>query len=69
MEDIALAKRLKRCGPPLCLAARVATSARRWERHGLVRTVLTMWGLRLAYFFGASPERLARRYGYAPQER
>jgi rSAM/selenodomain-associated transferase 2 len=62
MEDIALCKRLKREGPPLCLRERVLTSGRRWETHGVLRTILLMWGLRLAYFFGADPAALARRY-------
>jgi hypothetical protein len=62
MEDIALSRGLKRISAPLCLRARVRTSGRRWENRGLLRTILMMWRLRLAYFFGASPERLARRY-------
>lgn len=64
MEDIALSKRLKRLGRPLCLRERVTTSGRRWERHGVLRTILLMWRLRLAFFFGADPAALARRYGY-----
>lgn len=62
MEDIALSKRLKRLGAPLCLRARVTTSARRWEQHGVFRTMLLMWRLRLAYALGADPRRLAARY-------
>ncbi|OGA72766.1 MAG: glycosyl transferase [Betaproteobacteria bacterium RIFCSPLOWO2_12_FULL_66_14] len=62
MEDIALSKALKRLSPPLCLAERVTTSGRRWERHGIARTILFMWWLRLRYFFGASPALLARTY-------
>jgi rSAM/selenodomain-associated transferase 2 len=68
MEDIALSRRLKRAGRPLCLKARVTTSGRRWEQRGIVRTILLMWRLRLAYFLGADPHALARRYGYAPRE-
>ena len=41
------------------------TSARRWRRHGTLRTVLLMWALRLRFFFGADPAKLARAYGYA----
>mgnify|MGYP001153506340 FL=1 len=63
MEDIALSKALKRRGPPLCLRSRAITSGRRWERHGTLATVLLMWRLRLAYFLGADPARLAERYG------
>jgi rSAM/selenodomain-associated transferase 2 len=66
MEDLVLSKRLKRLGPPLCLHARVTTSGRRWERHGVVRTILLMWRLRVAFWRGADPADLARQYGYPP---
>jgi len=65
MEDIALSKRLKRLSPPLCLRQRVITSSRRWEQNGILHTILLMWRLRLAYFLGADPAHLARRY-YRP---
>src|SRR5262249_5655183 len=64
MEDIALSARLKGFGRPLCLKEKVVTSGRRWEQNGVVRTMLLMWWLRLAYFFGAQPAALARRYGH-----
>ncbi len=64
MEDIALSKRLKRTGPPLCLRERVVTSGRRWETNGILATVLLMWRLRLAYFFGVDPKQLAQQYGH-----
>ncbi len=66
MEDIALSARLKRLGRPACLSARVTTSSRRWRRHGVWRTIWLMWQLRLRYFLGADPARLARAYGYDP---
>ncbi len=63
MEDIELSRRLRRHGgAPLCLAERVHTSGRRWERHGVWRTVVLMWRLRLLYRLGVSAERLARDY-------
>ncbi len=65
MEDIALSKSLKNHGPPACLHQRVTTSARRWEKHGVWRTVLLMWRLRAAYFWGSPADVLAQRYGYA----
>lgn len=68
MEDIALSAQLKCIGYPLCLRARVTTSERRWRMQGILRTVVLMWRLRLAYFLGADPAQLARRYGYAPAE-
>ena len=66
MEDIALSVRLKRVGRPLCLRAQVSTSGRRWEKHGVARTIALMWRLRLSYALGADPAALAVRYGYAP---
>jgi rSAM/selenodomain-associated transferase 2 len=64
MEDIALSARLKRMGRPLALRACVITSPRRWRKHGTLRTVLLMWFLRLRFFLGADPAKLARAYGY-----
>jgi rSAM/selenodomain-associated transferase 2 len=62
MEDIALSRLLKRRARPTCLGEKVVTSGRRWESRGVLRTVLLMWSLRLLYFLGASPARLARWY-------
>ena len=62
MEDIALSSKLRAHGAPLCIAQRASTSGRRWEKHGVVRTVFLMWRLRLAYYFGADPDKLAPRY-------
>jgi rSAM/selenodomain-associated transferase 2/rSAM/selenodomain-associated transferase 1 len=71
MEDIDLSRRLKATKQPACLSQRVVTSARRWEHHGVLRTVLLMWQLRAAYFFskllGVDTHALARRYGYTPR--
>jgi rSAM/selenodomain-associated transferase 2 len=62
MEDIALSRLLKHDSRPVCLHDKLATSARRWQEHGTLRTILVMWSLRLAYFLGASPVRLAHFY-------
>ncbi|MDV3240072.1 MAG: TIGR04283 family arsenosugar biosynthesis glycosyltransferase [Gammaproteobacteria bacterium] len=62
MEDIALSRTLRRHGPPACLRARLVTSSRRWERYGVLRTILLMWRLRFDYWRGVPPERLAARY-------
>jgi rSAM/selenodomain-associated transferase 2 len=68
MEDIALSRALKRLSRPACIATPVITSGRRWERHGVVRTILKMWRLRLAFFLGADPGKLALAYGYQPRD-
>jgi rSAM/selenodomain-associated transferase 2 len=62
MEDVALCRRLKRTSRPLCIPACATTSGRRWETHGVVRTILLMWRLRFEYFLGADPATLAKRY-------
>ncbi|MFZ4539668.1 TIGR04283 family arsenosugar biosynthesis glycosyltransferase [Propionivibrio sp.] len=69
MEDIALSTSLKRMAPPACLRDRVVTSGRRWEKHGVLTTILLMWLLRAEFFFGADPIKLAVRYGYQPGQR
>ena len=62
MEDIALSTALNKLSPPACLSQQVVTSGRRWEQQGVLRTIVLMWRLRLAYFLGADPNQLARRY-------
>lgn len=62
MEDIELCKKLKHFGKPTRLEASVTTAVRRWRTNGPIRTILTMWWLRLHYWFGATPESLAKWY-------
>jgi rSAM/selenodomain-associated transferase 2 len=69
MEDIAFSGAMRKTAPPACLKEKVTTSGRRWEKHGLLRTNLLMWRLRLRFYLGASPIDLAREYGYVPHER
>jgi hypothetical protein len=68
MEDVLLSRALKRISPPVCLSDRVTTSGRRWESRGVLRTIVTMWRLRLAFFLGADPRDLAVAYGYRPRD-
>ncbi|HEU0282595.1 MAG TPA: TIGR04283 family arsenosugar biosynthesis glycosyltransferase [Gallionella sp.] len=65
MEDIALSRVLKRHSRPAHAAQGLVTSSRRWEQRGVWRTILLMWRLRLAYFLGADPRKLAGLYGDA----
>lgn len=63
MEDIEITRRLlKHYGKPNIINAPISTSARRWLRCGVVKTVLTMWVMQLAFRLGVSPCRLARWY-------
>ncbi len=66
--DLPLMEDIERVGRPACLRQPVLTSARRWQKHGVLRTILLMWHLRASYFFGADPRRLAIRYGYPPRQ-
>jgi len=65
MEDVEFSKRLKRYGKIACLKNKVVTSSRRWEKHGIIKTVMLMWKLRLLYWLGTSPEKLAEIYHHA----
>ena len=63
MEDIEISKRLLKISKPLCIKKnKLITSSRRWEQHGIIRTVLLMWQLRLRFFIGTPASTLARSY-------
>jgi hypothetical protein len=57
MEDIVIshAPETTQRARPAC-ADKVTTAGRRWEKHGVLRTILTMWWLRLRFFCGADPK-------------
>lgn len=62
MEDIELSSRLKARSAPLCLHERVITSGRRWDSHGVWRTIFLMWRLRFMYWIGTPADQLARAW-------
>lgn len=63
MEDVLLSKTLLRqAGRPLCIDSPVISSSRRWEKHGIARTIVLMWWLRLALIMGIAPARLHAQY-------
>ena len=62
MEDVELSRRLLALSRPICLTDRVVTSGRRWEEHGIWRTIWLMWRLRWAYWRGTDAAELARLY-------
>ncbi len=61
-EDAEFCARLSRLGRFVMLRADAVTSARRWERCGVFRTILRMWMLKLLHGLSVSSERLARYY-------
>lgn len=62
MEDVELCTRLKWVGWPARIDTPVRASARRWRVGGILRTAVLMWTLRLLYWLGVSPSKLARAY-------
>jgi rSAM/selenodomain-associated transferase 2 len=63
MEDVDLMRRIKRKGRRIVIFREpVLTSARRWEKEGLVFGTLRNWFLMTLYLCGVAPERLARFY-------
>lgn len=61
MEDIYLSQQLKKITRPACIDTTVVSSARYWEKKGIIISILKMWVLRSLYFFGVSPKTL---YGW-----
>jgi len=62
MEDVEWSLRARKVQWPYRIRTPVITSARKWVEHGVVRTVLLMWWLRLAFRLGVNPHRLHRWY-------
>jgi rSAM/selenodomain-associated transferase 2 len=63
MEDVELMSRIRRRHDRICIVpARVMTSARRWEREGVLYATFRNWTLQLLYCCGVKPERLAHFY-------
>jgi rSAM/selenodomain-associated transferase 2 len=62
MEDVDLSAQLKKRSRPACLRTVVRTSGRRWEKHGVFRTIVLMWWLRWQHWIGVPLERIARSY-------
>ena len=62
MEDLDLVRRLRRHGRFLLAPLTVRTAARRWQRLGIIRTILLNQLLVAAFVAGIPPETLARVY-------
>ncbi len=62
MEDIDLSTRLNKISKPYCSKLKVTSSSRRWEKNGLIKTVVLMWWYRLQFFFGVDSKVLEKKY-------
>jgi hypothetical protein len=62
MEDFDLVRRLRQRGRVITLATAICTSARRWQRWGVLQTTLRNQLMIAGFLAGVSPTRLARFY-------
>lgn len=62
MEDFAFVRRLQALGKIAIVPATVTTSARRWQKLGVLRTTVINQLVIVAYFLGVPVEQLARWY-------
>ncbi|VAW41411.1 Glycosyl transferase, family 2 [hydrothermal vent metagenome] len=62
LEDLDLIRRLRRLGRIRVAPAAVVTSARRWQRLGIIRTTLLNQVMLAGYLARVNPEKLARLY-------
>ncbi len=62
MEDVVLARRLRRIARPVLLDGPVIVDPRRWRNRGVIRQTIVNWSIQVAYRLGVSPDRLAKWY-------
>jgi uncharacterized protein len=62
MDDFELVRRLKKMGTVVTRPERVATSSRRWEKMGVVKTTMINQLVIAAFLWGIAPEKIARWY-------
>ncbi len=62
MEDVLLMRKLRRRSRLVLLRGPLNVSARRWQRHGVIRQTARNWSLLMAQWIGVSPNRLADFY-------
>ncbi|MBI3949705.1 MAG: TIGR04283 family arsenosugar biosynthesis glycosyltransferase [Acidobacteria bacterium] len=66
MEDFELIRRLRRRGRIAIVPVPIVTSARRWEKMGVLKTTFINQAMIIAHLMGVSPARLARWYYGSP---
>lgn len=62
MEDLEFSLRLRKIGKVALIKDKIITSPRRFEKNGVLRTILFMHKMKLLYFLGVDPAELARIY-------
>lgn len=62
MEDLYIARAARRFKPFLVMPDAVTSSARRWERDGIIRRTLRNWSIVFAETCGTPPSELLARY-------
>jgi hypothetical protein len=65
MEDLEIGRGMRRKGKVVRLQQYATTSARRWERGGVLKTVFLMGVLRTLYYLKFPPSRMQRWYNDA----
>lgn len=66
MEDWEISQKLKDQGKIVLLPGPALTSARRWIKNGVWKTIFLMHKIKLLYLFGVSPQKLHDMY-YGPR--
>ncbi len=62
MEDFVLIRSLAKCGRIAIVPAAVITSARRWEKQGVIKTTVINQMMIIGYALGVEPDRLRQWY-------
>jgi hypothetical protein len=62
MEDFELMRRLKKLGKIAIAPVAVRTSARRWQKLGLLKTTVINQLIIIGYYLGVSPDLLVNWY-------
>ena len=63
MEDVDMMRRIRERGERVSiLHEAVTTSPRRWEKDGILYSVVRTWVLAFLFAFGADPVKLAKYY-------
>lgn len=62
MEDWGFSRKIKKFGELLFLDKKIYTSARRWEKSGVLKTIFLMHKIKILYLLGYSPEKLKKIY-------